>query len=292
MFTSLPVVVTGSSGRLGREVVLLLRARGYLVRGLDLLPAPTTDALLDIRNADAVRELTRGAGAIIHTAALHGKHYDLRVSRQEFFRTNVEGTLNLLNVCVAHGIPKLLYTSTTSIYGQAMVNPAQAVWVDEDLVPQPRDIYDITKQAAEALCRDFSEKEGVQTVVLRASRFLPEPPNLALNHRLYRGLDERDGAWGHLLALEHPAPGFDTFNISAGSPFQPADLVPLRHDPVVVIRRRLPRAAAVYERLGWVFPATIDRVYCIGKAQRVLGYQPRYTAEYLLQLAATTAEHP
>ncbi|OUJ74694.1 NAD-dependent epimerase/dehydratase family protein [Hymenobacter crusticola] len=289
MFTTRPVLVTGSSGRLGRETVLLLRAKGYTVIGADLMPAPTTDALLDIRDADAVQELTRGVGAIIHNAALHGKHYDLHVPRLEFVRTNIEGTLHLLNACVAHGIPKLLYTSTTSIYGQAMVHPDQAVWVDEQLVPQPRDIYDITKQAAEALCRDFFDKENVQTAVLRVSRFLPEPPNLTLNHRLYRGLDERDGALGLLLALEHALAGFDTFNISAGSPFQPEDVTQLRHNPAAVIRHRLPQAADVYARLGWVWPASIDRVYSIDKAQRVLGYQPRYTAEYLLQEAAATA---
>ncbi|WP_324670578.1 NAD(P)-dependent oxidoreductase [Hymenobacter sp. GOD-10R] len=288
MFTTHPVLVTGSSGQLGRETVLLLRAKGYTVVGVDLVPAPTTDAVLDIRDADAVQELARGVGAIIHTAALHGKHYDLQVPRLEFIRTNIEGTLHLLNACVAHGIPKLLYTSTTSIYGQAMVNPDRAVWVDEQLVPQPRDIYDITKQAAEALCQDFCEKEGLQTAVLRVSRFLPEPPNLALNHRLYRGLDARDGALGLLLALEHHFPDFDTFNISAGSPFRPEDMIQLRRDPGAVVQRRLPQAVDVYARQGWNLPTSIDRVYSIDKARRVLGYQPRYTAEYLLQEAAAT----
>lgn len=283
---SLPLLVTGSSGRLGRELVLLLRARGYPVVGVDVVPALTTDTLLDIRDAEAVREMTWGLGAILHTAALHGKHHDLQYPRLGFVRTNIEGTLNLLNACVARGIPKFLYTSTTSIYGQAMANPNQAVWVDEDLVPQPRDIYDITKQAAESLCRDFFEKEGVQATVLRVARFLPEPENLAANHRLYRGLDERDGAVAHLLALEHSFSAFEVFNVSAGSPFQRDDLGLLKHDPAMAIGQRLPEAAAVYARRGWSFPTSIDRVYCIEKAQRVLGYAPQYTAQYLLQQAA------
>ena len=166
-----------------------------------------------------------------------------------------------------------------------MADPERAVWVDEELRPEPRDIYDITKQAAEALCRDFFEQEGLQTVVLRVSRFLPEPVNLAANHRFYRGLDERDGARGHLLALEHDFSEFEIFNISAGSPFQREDLGQLKQAPRQVITRRLPWAALAYEQLGWHFPASIDRVYSIEKARRLLGYAPQYTAERLLREA-------
>lgn len=289
MLSSAPILVTGSSGQLGQELVRLLRARGYQVRGFDVVPAPTTDQLLDVRDETAVLRALEGAQAVIHTAALHGKHYEAGWPRRAFVRTNVEGTLNLLNACVTQGVRKFVYTSTTSIYGQAMVNPAQAVWVDEDLTPQPRDIYDITKQAAEHLCQDFFEKEGLQTVALRVSRFLPEPPNLAANHRLYRGLDVRDGALGHLLALEHEFAAYDVFNISGGSPFLRDDLAALQHAAPAVIAQRMPGAPATYQQLGWELPTTIDRVYSIEKAQRVLGYQPRYTAAYLLEQALAHA---
>ncbi|WP_375416416.1 NAD-dependent epimerase/dehydratase family protein [uncultured Hymenobacter sp.] len=280
-----PVLVTGAAGRLGREIVLLLRTRGYKVVGADLLPSTTTDLLLDIREAAAVQRAVRGVGAILHTAALHGRHYELHYPRAEFVETNIGGTLNLLEAGCQHGVGKFIYTSTTSIYGQAMVHPEQAVWVEETLRPEPRDIYDITKQAAEALCRDFFGQEGLETVVLRVSRFLPEPPNLAANNRLYRGLDERDGALGHLLALEHRFSEFEVFNISAGSPFQRDDVGRLKHSPRQVIDQRLPQAAVIYEQLGWQFPASIDQVYSIEKARQQLGYEPRYTAERLLHEA-------
>lgn len=80
----------------------------------------------------------------------------------------------------------------------------------------PRDIYDITKLAGEELCRDFFEKENIQATVLRVGRCLPEDENLLLNHRLYRGLDERDGAEVLRLALEHDFASFEKFNISSG----------------------------------------------------------------------------
>jgi nucleoside-diphosphate-sugar epimerase len=202
--------------------------------------------------------------------------------REAFTTTNIDGTLHLLEACVAHGIRKFLYTSTTSIYGHAMAHSRQAVWVDEALPPDPRDIYDITKLTAELLCRDFFEKEGVQATVLRVSRFLPEPRNTVAVHRLYRGLDERDGAQAHLRALEKDFDRFEVFNVSARSPFGKADLEGLKTDPKEVIKKYYPDAEQVFAARQWTFPQAIDRVYAVDKAERLLGYAPQYNfREYL-----------
>jgi nucleoside-diphosphate-sugar epimerase len=276
------ILVTGSSGQLGREIVNQLRRAAHHVVGVDVLPAPTTDQLLDIRDKAQVLTATRGMDAVIHTAAVHGKQYALGYPRGAFTGTNIDGTLHLLEACVAHGIRKFLYTSTTSIYGHAMVGDRRAVWVDEALPPDPRDIYDITKLTAELLCRDFFEKEGVQATVLRVSRFLPEPENTVAVHRLYRGLDERDGARAHLLALEKDFDRFEVFNVSAKSPFGKADLEGLKTDPKSVILRYYPDVAQVFAARQWEFPPSIDRVYAVDKAEQLLGYAPQYNfREYL-----------
>lgn len=213
------VLVTGSSGRLGAVTVNHLRKFGHEVVGIDLIPADTTNERIDILNKDAVLVATQNIDAIIHTAAIHGKHYELNYPREAFIDVNIYGTLNLLNASIVNGVKKILYTSTTSIYGDAMVDANQAVWVDEELPIKPRDIYDITKQTAEQLCKDFFYREGLQTSVYRVGRFLPETDNLKLNHRLYRGLDEHDGAEGLRLALEQTFPEFEIFNITSSSPF-------------------------------------------------------------------------
>lgn len=270
------VLVTGSSGQLGREIVRQLREKAYAVTGVDVIPSPTTDRLLDIRDKAQVFAVTQSVEAVIHTAAVHGKHYALHYPRAAFTGTNIDGTLHLLEACVAHGIRKFLYTSTTSIYGHALADPRRAVWVDEALPPDPRDIYDITKLTAELLCRDFCEKEGMQATVLRVSRFLPEPDNTVAVHRLYRGLDERDGAAAHLLALELPFSRFEVFNISAKSPFGKADLEGLKTDPKEVIKKYYPGVERVFAARGWVFPPFIDRVYAVDKAEQLLGYAPQY----------------
>jgi len=276
------IIVTGSAGKLGREIVTLLGKENYNPIGVDLQASPTTHIVADIRNMKELDELVKNADAIIHTAALHGKHTDLNYSRDAFIKTNINGTLNLLNACVQNNIRKFVYTSTTSIYGTAMVNESQAVWVHEELIPEPRDIYDITKLTCELLCKDLFEKEGLETVVLRVSRFLPEDSNTKANHRLYRGLDERDGARACLLALEHHFENFEIFNISNLSPFQPSDLGDLYYSPRDVIRQYYPEAIEVYARKGWKFPARIDRVYSIEKARKILNFQPLWNYNTLL----------
>lgn len=268
------IIVTGSSGKLGKEIVKLLRLHNYNVLGIDLISSETTDKIIDIRECNAVKEATKGFEAIIHTAALHGKHTDLNYPREEFIETNINGTINLLSACVANDIKKFIYTSTTSIYGTAMVNTRQAVWVDENLTPEPRDIYDITKLTCELLCKDFFEKEKIETTVLRVSRFLSEDENTKANNRLYRGLDEEDGAMGHLLVMEKQFKTFEIYNISNDSLFQKEDLVELYHNPKNVICKYYPEAEEFYKKNNWEFINRIDRVYSIEKAKKELNYIP------------------
>ncbi|MGF7079710.1 NAD-dependent epimerase/dehydratase family protein [Mucilaginibacter sp. UYCu711] len=276
------VLVTGSGGQLGSITVKQLRSCGHEVVGLDIILSETTDQFADIRDKNRMMEVIKGFDAIIHTAAVHGKHYDLNYSRESFIDINIYGTLNLLNAAVHHGVGKFLYVSTTSIYGSSMIDPDQAVWVDEQLADCPRDIYDITKQTAEQLCKDFFNKEKLQCSVYRVGRFLPETVNLTFNHRLYRGLDERDGAKALELALNQTFDQFEIFNISSGSPFLKEELVILRKSPKMVILKHFPEAEEFYKMFFWKFPECIDRVYCSEKAKHLLGYFPKYTFKYLL----------
>lgn len=276
------VLVTGSSGKLGSVTVKHLANFGHMVTGLDISGSATTNLIADVKDKHKILEVTQGFDAVIHTAALHGRHMDLNYPREAFVDTNIKGTLNLLNAAVANGISKFLFTSTTSIYGKSLVNDKEAVWVDEDLPIQPRDIYDITKQTCEELCREFFEQENIQASVYRVARFLPESENLQLNHRLYRGLDEQDGAEALLLALNHQFERFEIFNISSGSPFQKEDVNQLKQDASSVIAKYYPKAIELYERNNWTLPESIDRVYRSDKAMHMLNYQPKFTFEYLL----------
>jgi UDP-glucose 4-epimerase len=284
------ILVTGSSGHLGEALVRTLRAEGEEVTGLDVTPSPFTDAVGSIVDRGFVARQMRGVQAVLHTATLHKPHVATH-SRQSFVDTNIAGTLNLLEESSAAGVGAFVFTSTTSAFGDALT-PAPdlpAAWITEDVTPVPKNIYGVTKIAAEDLCQLFHRNQRLSCVVLRTSRFFPDPDdnprtrdgyadaNAKTNEFLYRRVDIEDVVRAHLLALEKAASiGFGKYIISATTPFTREDLAQLRSDAPSVVRRHAPGYEEVYARLGWrMFPA-IERVYVNERARRELGWNPKH----------------
>ena len=199
------------------------------------------------------------------------------------------------------GVRAFIFTSTTSVFGDALRPPpgAPAAWITEEVAPKPKNIYGITKLAAEDLCALFQKLHGLSVIVLRTSRFFPEEDddrairegfaddNAKTNEFLYRRVDLADAVDAHLLALEQaPAIGFDRFIISATTPFRREDLADLRENPPDVLRRRCPGFEGEYRRRGWSMFPTIDRVYVNRRARDVLGWQPCHDFETILRRLA------
>jgi len=278
------VLVTGSSGQLGAEVCRQLSGT-YSVTGLDAVPGAYTQVIGSVEDRALVFEQVSRVSAVIHVASLHAPHRE-HLSKSRFVDVNVQGTLHLLEAAVANHCRRFIYTSTTSVYGRAMEPRGDAaVWVTEALTPEPRDIYDVTKLAAEQLCRVVHEEHGLPVIILRTSRFYPQPAALLAIHRLHRGLDARDCAWAHRLALESRV-RFGLYNISARSPFQREDMEELLRNAASVIRRRAPQEAALLTQQGIELPTRLDRVYVISHAEAELGFHPRLNAlEFLQELS-------
>jgi UDP-glucose 4-epimerase len=243
-----------------------------------------------------VRRCVRGANAVIHTATLHKPHVGTH-ARQDFIDTNVTGTLNLLEEAAAAGVAAFVFTSTTSAFGRALTPPpgAPAAWVTEEVRPVPKNIYGVTKTAAEDLCELFHRLHGLACLVLRTSRFFPEADddpivrrdhddgNVKANEYLYRRVDLQDVVDAHLLAVEKaPAIGFGRYIISATTPLQPDDLSELRLNAPRVVGRRAPGYEAEYARRGWTMFRGIERVYVNERARRELGWRPKYDFRYVI----------
>ncbi|MCU0832589.1 MAG: NAD(P)-dependent oxidoreductase [Rhizobiaceae bacterium] len=284
------VLLTGSSGQLGRAIAPMLRRRGHHVIGVDIADGPETAAVGSVGDAafvEAVVAIHR-FDAVIHAAALHAPDLE-RAAPGRFIDVNVIGTMNLLDAAARHGIGRFILTSTTSL----MVTPDiakgehdRAAWLDEDFGPlAPRNIYGVTKLTAEHLCRTHTLRHAMACIILRTSRFFvpQEDPasgltaaNQMANELLHRRVGLEDAALAHGLALEKAADiGFGTYIISAPPPFSRGDAMDLMVDAGPVIRRCVPGAHDVYARLGWRFPAVIDRVYDPARAEAELGFRAR-----------------
>ena len=300
------ILVTGSAGHLGEGLMRTLRASAeHEATGLDIAPSPYTDVVGSIADRDLVRRCMARIDAVLHTATLHKPHVATH-PRQAFVDTNITGTLHLLEEAVAAGVRSFVFTSTTSTFGRALTPPPgqPAAWITEDVAPLPKNIYGVTKVAAEGLCELFQRNQGLPCIVLRTSRFFPEEDdhaaarsayddaNLKANEFLYRRVDLEDVVDAHLLAIERaPAIGFGRYIISATTPFTRDDLQALRTDAPAVVARRVPGFEAEYARRGWrMFPG-IERVYVNAHAREELGWRPRHDFASVIERVRATGDH-
>lgn len=302
------VLLTGSSGWLGRFLAPRLREAGHEVAGLDVAPGADTVAIGSVADRALVDRIFSEfrIDAVIHAGALHKPDIE-RYPKQAFIDVNVSGTLNLLEAASANACDRFVLTSTTSLMISEAIRAGReggatkAAWLDESFGPlEPRNIYGVTKRAAEQLCALHHREHGLPIVILRTGRFFPEDddtdrdltgPNVKTNEFLNRRLTVEDAAEAHVAALEKaPDVGFGLYIISAPPPFDRADAEALIEDAPAVIARYLPEAPEIYARAGWRLPRSIDRVYDPALAERELGFRCR--TDFGAVLAALRAGLP
>lgn len=289
-------LVTGSSGHLGEALVRTLQKMNHEVVGVDILPSEFTSKVGSIADRDFVKDAMKGINAVLNSATLHKPHVATH-SHQDFIDTNITGTLNLLEEAVAIGIKSFVFTSTTSTFGDALVPPkdSPAAWITEDVKPIPKNIYGVTKTAAEDLCRLFYRNHNLPCLILRTSRFFLEDDdqrdirdsytsdNQKANEFLFRRADIEDIVSAHLLAVEKAEKiGFGRYIISATTPFSLNDCEELNKDAPNVVRRIFPQFEKIYSKRGWKMFPKIGRVYVNELARKELGWSPKYDFGYVL----------
>ncbi len=165
-------LVTGGAGFIGSNLVKELSQRGDAVRVLDNFSTGKRENLGlfqdrveliegDLRSYHIVHEAVQGVEIIFHQGALPSVHRSVNdpITTNQ---VNVEGTLNLLDAARDAGVRRVVYASSSSIYGENVDTPKQ-----EEMTPRPISPYAVAKLAGEKYCQVFTSTYGLETVSLR-----------------------------------------------------------------------------------------------------------------------------
>jgi nucleoside-diphosphate-sugar epimerase len=269
------VVVTGSSGKVGRATVAELSDAGYEVVGVDLLRGPavrSSTIVADLTEMGQVVEVLAGADAVVHHAAVPSP--GLR-SEEVTFRTNMMSTFNVFEVAAILGTSRVVWASSEMTFGLPF-GPRLPDYapVDEDHTLYPEQSYALAKVLSEETGRQYHRRFGTTVIALRFSNVI-EPPDYELfpsywedarlrSWNLWGYIDVRDAARATRLALEAEVSGAHSLIIAA------ADTV-------------MDRPSA--ELMSEVFPSvalrSLDDPYAtllsIRRAREVLGYEPAFS---------------
>jgi UDP-glucuronate 4-epimerase len=177
------VLVTGIAGFIGSHLGRRLLDEGHEVTGLDSFDSYLYGAAPKERNAAALgthprlrlvrgdigdgrllRELAEGVDVVAHLAALAGVRPSI-ADPPRYARTNVEGTLNVLEACRAAGVQRLVFASSSSVYGARP--DATGAFVESDPCLRPASPYAATKRAGELLCATYRDLFGIGSALLR-----------------------------------------------------------------------------------------------------------------------------
>jgi nucleoside-diphosphate-sugar epimerase len=303
-------LVTGGAGFIGSNIAEALVRRGDRVRVLDdfstgrrenLTSMPTVEVVEgDLRDAAVVRRAVEGVDGVFHQAALRSvpRSVDDPLGSND---VNVTGTLVLLLACRESGVRRVVYASSSSVYGDDPALPKV-----ETLPTRPISPYAVSKLAAEHYCGVFARLYGVETVSLRYfnvfgprqnpeskySAVIPRFLDLALRGEPLEvhgdGEQSRDFTYidnvvdGNLLAMSVPGVSGEVFNLACGTRHSLLAIA----DAIGGFLGRRPERRHVAARAGDVRHTLAD----IGKARERLGYRPsvdfpegmRRTCEYFV----------
>ena len=300
------VLVTGGSGFLGINLLRLLHEKGYGLVSLDLVPFDYADMLPhvtgivgDIRKRSDVDRAMTGVDLVVHTAAALPLY-----SAEDIMSTDVQGTRVVLESALAHGVKRAVHISSTAVYGVPDHHPLLETDKLDGVGP-----YGQAKIDAENVCLEFRQ-QGMIVPIIRPKTFIgPERlgvfdilfdwsldkrnfPMIGSGHNRYQFLDVADLCDSILLAMTLPAEKVnDTFNVGAREfrtmreDYQAVlneagfgkKVVGLPEGPVILALKIL-EAMKLSPLYKWVYDtAGKDSFVSIEKAERILGYNPRFS---------------
>ena len=272
------IVVTGAAGRLGRRVVQLLTDRGRDVLATDQIDAddlPAPFVRCDLRDAEGVSAVLKGAESVIHMGAIPGPQ---RAEPRVIFDNNVNADFNVMMSAAQLGLRRVVYSS--SAFGMGWAHDGNAfvplyLPLDEEHPMMPFEPYGLSKQIGEDVGRMIARESDTTVVSLRFTNVaLPEvqeqfpwpapTPENPLTLVMWAYADARDVAEAHVLAVDAHVEEYEAFMIA-----QPSTRF---DEPTIdVVKRNFGDRVEIREGLGGN-----ASVISTAKAQRLLGWTPRH----------------
>ena len=198
------VLITGAGGRMGTVLRRGLRDRGWVVRGLDVVPVADDQSdgeqiVADVTDLAAMTDAMRDVDAVVHLAGFVGE-----ADWPALSQANVDGTYCTLEAARRAGVRRVVLASSNHATGFTP-RPATGLLAEADAPPRPDTFYGVAKVAMEALGSLYADRYGMDVVCLRIGSAAPEPSTLRM---LSTWLSPADSVSLVDVALTTPAPGF------------------------------------------------------------------------------------
>ncbi len=308
------VLVTGATGFIGSYLTQMLVNQGYEVKAL-IRPSSHSNALKalgieviqgDIQDIDSLKKAMKGSQQVYHAAA---QRTQVKVPKKTYYSVNIEGARNLTNLAHQLGIERLVYLSSTGVYGRM----PKEVKATEKTLPKPDTYYRTTKLLAEQIFLTAYQKLAIPIVIARLSGVcgIGSLSNLGLiraiatgNFRLI-GTGDNYYHLGHItdiveglrLCAETPNIEGNIYNIAGKHPIKVKDLVKIiaqslnieqinRHLPILPYQVFETMTEFVYHTAGRQLPGhhrydmfLANRNIDISKAMTELNYAPQVSSE-------------
>jgi UDP-glucose 4-epimerase len=183
------VLLTGSSGGVGRATQPVLAARGWTVRPFDAVDG------CDLRDEAAVRAAMRGCDAVVHAGALA---HDNAGPPSDIVATNVLGTWHVLSAAESAGVARVVYFSSAQVFGCAEGEGSPVYLpIDDDHPVRAARPYGMSKRLAEEMCDAWSSRTGIPSVMLR--------PVLILDDLGLTRVSQREAEFGAFVHVDDVA---------------------------------------------------------------------------------------
>ena len=310
-----PILVTGGAGFIGSSLIECLLANGFKVRCFDnfstgfrsnietFFANPGFELMeADLRDVAACREAVKGVKYVFHEAALGSVPRSI-ADPATSVTVNTAGTVNLLDAARSAGVKRVVYASSSSVYGDDKSAEKQ-----EDKTGKVLSPYAASKAACELFAANFNAVYGLECVGLRyfnvfGKRQNPDGAYAAVIPKFAKLLLEHDTpvingdgtisrdftfignvVYANILAMAAPQAAGKVFNVGCGRSFDLNELFARLRDALAKFDPEIARIEAIHGA-----PRKGDILYSlasIGRAKNVLGYQPKYTFEEGIEVTA------